>query len=70
VLNQSLTSQFSVRPLSTDDKALSWISMNFSDVSDKFVPEKLAARFRSVEVKTGFQEAIASCVLKLSNLQG
>lgn len=63
VLNQLITSDLDVQPMSTSDKAWMWAGHNYSD--DELKLEKLAVRFKSVEMAKQFNDVIQGVICKV-----
>ncbi|KRT82310.1 hypothetical protein AMK59_3921, partial [Oryctes borbonicus] len=67
VLNQLITPDFSLQPMSTNEKAWCWGGYNYSE--DDHCLEKLAARFTSVELSRQFYKIIQTAIEAVKDYQ-
>lgn len=66
MLNQRLTSSFSPQPLLSSRNSVCWFGMNFSEETNEFVLEKLAARFKTEDIVCKFEEVVITCASRLN----
>lgn len=67
VLNQLITADLELQPMSTSDKAWLWGGYNYTD--DGSYLEKLAARFKNTEIANQFYEVVQKAIKALKEIQ-
>ncbi|XP_044766754.1 E3 SUMO-protein ligase RanBP2-like isoform X2 [Coccinella septempunctata] len=63
VLNQLITANLDLQPMTTSDRAWVWAGHNF--IEDEMKLEKLAVRFKYEETAKKFQECVQECLKKI-----
>lgn len=66
MLNQLITSELDLLPMTNSPKAYMWVGLNYTD-DEKGVIEKLAVRFRSEEMSEHFKSKIDSILKVIIN---
>ncbi|XP_060534737.1 E3 SUMO-protein ligase RanBP2 [Cylas formicarius] len=67
VLNQRIAAETDLQPMATSDKAWIWVGYNYTDDAQGL--EKLAVRFKSVELADKFKKAVEEAVAKVGEFQ-
>ncbi|XP_066138982.1 E3 SUMO-protein ligase RanBP2 isoform X1 [Euwallacea fornicatus] len=66
-LNQRITPDLDLQPMSTSDKAWLWAGMNYSD--DEVKLERLAVKFKNAELAHAFKTCIEDVIPKVTKIQ-
>ncbi|XP_077300108.1 ranBP2-like and GRIP domain-containing protein 3 [Arctopsyche grandis] len=64
VLNQLITTELDLMPMTNSPKAFMWVGLNYTD-DEKGVVEKLAVRFRTEDIAASFKSKVDSILEKL-----
>lgn len=67
VLNQLITPDLDLQPLSSSDKAWCWAGYNYTDDGSNL--EKLAVRFKNSELSKQFFSAVEEAIVAVKNYQ-
>lgn len=67
VLNQLITTDLDLQPMATSEKAWLWGGFNYTD--DEASLEKLAARFKNIDLANQFFEAVQNAIAAVKDYQ-
>lgn len=67
VLNQRITSTFTLKPLSSNAKSWCWVGMNLPEEASEPVLEELAVRFKTEETAKIFEHVVLQCIERLGS---